>query len=504
MKFTKYIIASILIASSGFMGGCNDDENQLSEATLASVSTLNFEAQQVTEKIITVYADADWRAEYPEWVTVNPDSGSGTMDVTITVTDNMREGAMDNPRKAAVLFKGRTLASCSQVMVVQNGDKYRDVKEYKIGEIAALEDETILSVPNAIVTAITAAGFIVSDDKNSDNVYVLTKSTAKVGDKVTIKGSKATDAQSLVVVNCDVLNVTSSGTSVTYPNAIDITDRIDTYTSNKREYVAVSGVMNGNNVTVEGAKNALNIVDAPASLGIAALNGHKVVVKGYFGGIASPVVKILAANIEDKGVAKVIYFADDFQWMAQWADESGAGDSVAASDGQGAAPNIFDEAVVKATFLTELRENRKYAIVSTPGNATYLQKCYLKFGKTDYQAGLVLPPISNIPAGTKFNIAFDWAPMVGGTGKFDPVKIIILIQTGDSPATELPPIGHSFVDGVDKTHWLHANVLVEGVTITPETKITIRSNNWGDTQASTGSKVYRRWFIDNIEISKAE
>lgn len=77
------------------------------------------------------------------------------MDVTVSVTDNMRDGAEDNPRKATLVFKGRTLASRAQVLITQNGDKYRDVKEYTAGELAALADETVISVPSAIVVAVT-------------------------------------------------------------------------------------------------------------------------------------------------------------------------------------------------------------------------------------------------------------------------------------------------------------------------------------------------------------
>ena len=94
------------------------------------------------------------------------------MDVTVSVTDNMRDGAEDNPRKATLVFKGRTLASRAQVLITQNGDKYRDVKEYTAGELAALADETVISVPSAIVVAVTTKGFVISDDKNTDNILV--------------------------------------------------------------------------------------------------------------------------------------------------------------------------------------------------------------------------------------------------------------------------------------------------------------------------------------------
>jgi len=44
------------------------------------------------------------------------------------VTDNMRDGAEDNPRKATLVFKGRTLASRAQVLITQN-EFLRRIKE---------------------------------------------------------------------------------------------------------------------------------------------------------------------------------------------------------------------------------------------------------------------------------------------------------------------------------------------------------------------------------------
>ena len=99
-------------------------------------------------------------------------------------------------------------------------------------------------------------------------------------------------------------------------------------------------------------------------------------------------------------------------------------------------------------------------------------------------------------------LSFDWAPMVGGTRKFDPVQLIITVTNG-SETVGLDPIGHNFVNEVDKLEWLHADVVLEGVSITKDTRITIKSDAWCGTAATSGSSVYRRWFIDNIKLSRA-
>ena len=71
MRFVKYMTAPILMAALCSFWGCDKDEDHLSEAVLASANTLNFEAERAAEKIITIYADADWVTEVPDWVTVS-------------------------------------------------------------------------------------------------------------------------------------------------------------------------------------------------------------------------------------------------------------------------------------------------------------------------------------------------------------------------------------------------------------------------------------------------
>ena len=341
MKLINYIMASVLFLSATLLGSCSEEENTLSKAVLASASALDFEAEGAQPKTITVYADADWVMEdLPEWITVTPATGNGTTDVTVSVTDNMRDGAEDNPRKATIVFKGCTLASRAEVVVSQDGDKYRDCQEYTVDELPALEDETVVSVPEALVTAVTTSGCIVTDAQYDVNMFLQTATAVNVGDKVAVKGSKGTDAHALPYVVCDEVRVVSEGNNIDYPEAHDVTAEVDSYTSDSREWISASGVLSGNNVTIDGAVNSVSIIDASESLNLAALNGHKVTVYGYFDGVAAPALRIQAARIEDKGVVEVIYFSEDFEWLLPWAENSGAGQTVE-NDGSGTAPQIY-------------------------------------------------------------------------------------------------------------------------------------------------------------------
>lgn len=289
MKRKIYHLAtSLLLLSLLFLGACSEEEETLSKAVLASTSSLDFSAEEAAEKIITVYADADWVSEVPDWITVTPSAGSGTMEVTIAVADNVRDEAIDNPRKASIVFKGATLASRAEVLVTQQGDKYRDCRHYALEELPALADETVVSVQEAIVKAVTTEGFIVSDAENRTNIYIEGNATVRVGDRVSIKGTKFTDATALPYIECDQTDVTPGTTPPTYPEATDITAQADSYNATSREYIKVNGVLNGTNVTIEGATTSVSLVSVPESLGLAAFNGHRVTVSGYYAGKAAP------------------------------------------------------------------------------------------------------------------------------------------------------------------------------------------------------------------------
>lgn len=500
MKLAKQITASVLaaLALCGF-SGCSEEEEQLSKAVLASATTLTFEAQNASQKLITVYSDANWISEVPDWVTISPSQGgAGTTEVTVSVTDNMRDGAEDNPRKATLVFKGSTLASRAEVLVSQAGDKYRDVKDYAPSEIAALADETVVSLPDVIVMTLTTDGFVVSDTENSGNVYVINSTAVNVGDNLSLRGTKGSDTQSLAIVECDQVEVLSTGGKVTYPAAEDITSKIDTYNPKDRTYVSVDGVLSGTNIVVDGAQYSVAVTNAPESMNLAALNGHKVTAKGYFAGVAAPVVRITLAQIEDKGLFKEIYFSEDFEWLDPWALAVGAGRSVEDDNLDAYCPQLPTPKVDGVSALDAL-EAKGYEFLrvttKTEGECIYLQQNYLKFGKTGYQAGIVLPTMDNVPAGTKLTLSFDWCPMRQVSGKIDPVNLLVIVSNGaqELASYDVPEAG--WADG-HKLEWIRAEVAIEGIDITPETRITIRQTQWPATTAN-------RWFLDNIELSKS-
>ena len=111
------------------------------------------------------------------------------MDVTVSVTDNMRDGAEDNP-KGHPRLQGTD--SCKPRTGAHHAERRqipRCGRSTRQGELAALADETVISVPSAIVVAVTTKGFVISDDKNTDNIFVSDATTVAVGDKISLLGT---------------------------------------------------------------------------------------------------------------------------------------------------------------------------------------------------------------------------------------------------------------------------------------------------------------------------
>jgi len=285
------------------------------------------------------------------------------------------------------------------VLITQNGDKYRDVKEYTAGELAALADETVISVPSAIVVAVTTKGFVISDDKNTDNIFVSDATTVAVGDKISLLGTKSSDSQKLAtVIDCDEVTVLSDG-AVNYPEPEDISAKIDDYTSSKRGYVTVKGVFNGSTLTVsENAKYSVSVVDAPASLGLSALTGHIVTVTGYYAGLAEPVQRIMATDVEDNGLNEIVYFLENFEWLEPWSVASGVGQTVE-TDNLDAKATALTSITVDGVTAFDAVEKLGYKFIydKNDNKRIYLQQNYLKFGKTGNHAGIILPPIDGVP-----------------------------------------------------------------------------------------------------------
>lgn len=366
MNFIRqsYLAALSLVAMAGAITSCDKSDN-VAKAVMASANALTFPGEEASEQIITVYSDAEWTADVPEWVTIDPSTGSGTTDVTVSVNANMRDGALDNPRRSELVFHGKTLMSRATVIVNQSGDKFRDVKNFTISEVAASDDETVVIVPTAQVAALTSKGFVATD--GSSAVYVLSSEEVAVGDAVEIWGTKGADKGLPAITNADKV-IVSSNSAVSYPSAKDITSEIDTYKAESREFIQVSGLLKGSSLKLDGEHTvSVAVLDAHSSLEIAQLNNHNVVLYGYFAGLVSNTINVIAAKFDDKGAAAgtgslpVEWYigvkGDNNINFAETFPKSG---TIAATKNEGEIKYVYD--------LTDNNDNNKFELDVESGN----------------------------------------------------------------------------------------------------------------------------------------
>lgn len=484
MRFIKNLYRSALAAVAGVLAliGCQPEESPLSRAILTSVSGMQFAAQNAEPQTITVYADADWTVEAPEWVTVDVTSGSRTMDVTVSVADNLRDGALDNPKKDTIIFRGYNLLSNAYVIVSQDGDKYRDVPATDVSGILSMKDEDVVILDETQVVAVSSKGFVVSDGAAS--VFVLSSETVAVGDKVNVKGSKGTLNELAAVTICDEVEIVGNA-AVTYPSATDITAQIDAYAPTAMEYVEISGSLDGASVTVEGAVRVGAILDPASDFDLAALNGHNVIVKGYSAGVTVSVVNVIVTEIVDNGVNEIIYFADNFDWVSELAIASGAGDSMGV-DGDDNAKNAY----TAVEGFADLLASQGYEDLFPESKTIYLQTNYLKFSKGKNTNGIRFPAIT-YGGTTNVVLTFDWGVHVGSGGQ-DETELVIEIE------------GNGTVDKTNFTHtageWVWQTETVTISCIDDNSRIVLKPTTFtGVVDAG-----YYRWYLDNIKIVQGE
>ena len=519
MRFFKNLYRSALVAVAGVLAlaSCQPEESPLARAIMTSVSGLQFAATGAEPQTITVYSDADWTVEAPEWVTVDVVSGTRTMDVTVSVGDNLRDDALDNPKKDTIVFKGYNLLATAYVIVSQDGDKYRDVVPATISEVLSMKDEEVVVLDDVAVVALSSDGFVVND--GNESVFVSCTEPVTVGDCVDLWGSKGTMNGVPAVTICDDLKI-ERNFAVVYPLVNDITATIDTYAPSKLEYVELAGSLDGVNVLVEGATKVGALI-AHSSVDLAALNGHNLIVRGFSFGATASLVNIIPVEIVDLGVNEIIYYADDFEWFSDLALTEGAGDAVGTDDPGTTAPNVWKMGT-SADFFSRFNERGYQYLYSKVGmtefepgpaqepnskvgkdGSLYIQSNYLKFGQTSYSGALRLPALSAIQGAANVQIEFDWCWQVTGAYKPDIMTLSVDATAGQFADTAGPTSAalestQSTVDGESHIAWQHVVIVLNGATA--ETVLTIRPTN-ADPDVQNAARHQNRWYLDNIKIT---
>ena len=300
MKQIRYIITAL--AALLALAGCQQPEQDVeARAVATSENLLIFEAQGAAAQTVKVYADGTWAVDTPnDWIHVSPMTGKGMGEVTITVSDNVSGGVVDMPRAGSILIQGGTVERRGSITVKQQGDTYKGVQELTVKEVTVLDDDSVAKIPSAQVAAVTTGGFVLTQD--GENLYVQGAREVKVGDMVSLNGSKGT------FNNCptffvDELTVLSSGT-MNYPEAPDITEQIASFQGGSIPYVSLRGSLVNGALKVGPA--SVVVVDPVDELKLGDVDLHKVVLTGYAVGVNGATGYLVATAVEDKGADETL------------------------------------------------------------------------------------------------------------------------------------------------------------------------------------------------------
>jgi hypothetical protein len=251
---------------------------------------------------------------------------------------------------------------------------------------------------------------------------------------------------------------------------------------------------------------------------LAAPNGGtcRIADNGDDGEDAGPVFEVLTAPSGGSGGGEqsglkpgTVVFEDDFEWIEPWATAAGAGDAVGTNDPSTTAPNVFTSAACDGFLAEAVARGYGYfwgptadggwsdSLGDDNPKVLYLQKNYLKFGKTSYSAGIKLPPLAALTSTANIELTFDWCWQVTGAYKPDLMTLVINVEGGGTYGGDELTSAQSTVDGESKIEWQHASATISGATA--GTRISISPAN-GDPKVSNPDRKQNRWYLDNIKI----
>ena len=495
-------ISAIALLASPFTG-CKEEELVKPSALMAE-SSVTFEAKSAEAQSFRIASDSEWMIDVDEpWITVDPMSGSNTMDVNVTVEDNYTKGVMNAPRQGVITIANKRGYSVTTV-VYQKGDNYLGVSEVPISDVLELEDGRFAKINGAQVVALTEEGYVVSDA--SGLLYVKrgadAADVAKLGDKLFLAGEKVSLYGNAALVAGEI--TVQSNEEVTRPAPLPLLSNLDPEKAKKIVYVSVEAGLLGRDLKFEQSLPvSVTLLDPKSGdVDLDKVNMHNVAINAYFIGLDGDNVKLAATSVEDKGENESLmaFLYDDFSWMKAYIPaEVKVGDSIKENNPSAEAPNVRSMGTLSG-LLDEFLA-RGYEDLNPSSKTLYAQTYYWKLGRSsdansNNNNGLRLPPME-FKGSELINvyIEFDWAAHMTGSGNIDKVQVVAELE-GKGSFDNGTNVSDPFVTTQENGHieWQHAKVLAKGVN--NQTRIVLRPAEY-----SSVTPDQQRWHVDNIKVS---
>lgn len=500
-------ISAILLLASPFTS-CKEEE-LVKPSALLTESSLTFEAKAEESQSFRIASDSDWMIDVDEpWITVDPMSGSNTMDVNVSVEDNYTGGVMNAPRQGLITIMNKRGDKVTTT-IYQNGDAYLGAPEGNVAKVADLDSASRAKVLSATVAAVSTTGFVVTD--GTVNMFVDGKAEVKAGDVVDFNGktSKISGIPSFVL---DQVKVKSTA-EVTYPTPVAI-DKAPSVLPDKVTYVKLTGTLIGSTLRFADKTTCSLLIPADAET-FNKVNTHKVDVLAYYIGIIKKDVTVVPVSFVDNGqdesVGVKLPFRDDFSWLAPYIDAANSklSEDKKISDCVGTVTSSADGCANLYTTLAdngcdvigELR-SRGYTDLNPSFKTIYLQDAYFKFGANKKQSGLTLP-LFRLDGEQDIVVSFKWCSQMQGDGNIDKTQLVLEI---DGPGKVEPasksdkisePVSHSQSSG--KMFWQDVMFTIKGATTA--TAISFHPSVFGHAGAQESG--YYRYYVDDIEVMLA-
>lgn len=495
-------ISAIALLASPFTG-CKEEELVKPSALMAE-SSVTFEAKSAEAQSFRIASDSEWMVDVDEpWITVDPMSGSNTMDVNVAVEDNYTNGVMNAPRQGVITIANKRGYSITTV-VYQKGDNYLGVSEVPISDVLELEDGKFAKINGAQVVALTDEGYVVSDA--SGLLYVKrgadAADVAKLGDKLFLAGEKVSLYGNAALLAGEI--TVQSNEEVTRPAPLPLLSNLDAEKAKKIMYVSVEAGLLGRDLKFEQTLPvSVTLLDPKSGdVDLDKVNMHNVAINAYFIGLDGDNVKLAATSVDDKGENESLmaFFYDDFSWMKAYIPaEVKVGDSIKENNASAEAPNVRSNGSLSNLLDAFLAKG--YEDLNPSSKTLYAQAYYWKMGKTSKATannnnGLRLPPME-LKGSELINvyIEFDWAAHMTGSGDIDKVQVVAELE-GKGSFDNGTNVSDPFVTTQEKGHieWQHAKVLAKGVN--NQTRIVLRPAEY-----SSVTPDQQRWHVDNIKVS---
>lgn len=500
-------ISAILLLASPFTS-CKEEE-LVKPSALLTESSLTFEAKAEESQSFRIASDSDWMIDVDEpWITVDPMSGSNTMNVNVTVEDNYTGGVMNAPRQGLITIMNKRGYKVTTT-IYQNGDAYLGAPEGNVAKVADLDSASRAKVLSATVAAVSTTGFVVTD--GTVNMFVDGKAEVKAGDVVDFNGktSKISGIPSFVLDQVEV----KSTAEVTYPTPVAI-DKAPSVLPDKVTYVKLTGTLIGSTLRFADKTTCSLLVPADAET-FNKVNTHKVDVLAYYIGVIKKDVTVVPVSFVDNGqdesVGVKLPFRDDFSWLAPYIDAANSklpedkkisdcvGTVTSSADG---CANLYTTLADNGcNVLGELR-SRGYTDLNPAFKTIYLQDAYFKFGANKKQSGLTLP-LFRLDGEQDIVVSFKWCSQMQGDGNIDKTQLVLEI---DGPGKVEPasksdkisePVSHSQSSG--KMFWQDVMFTIKGATTA--TAISFHPSVFGHAGAQESG--YYRYYVDDIEVMLA-